>query len=323
METAVSVIIPVYNGEKLIGRCVESVLSQTLGNIEVIAVNDGSDDGTLSVLESVGDNRLRIISQPNMGQGFARNAGMEKASGEYIAFVDADDTIEKEMLEKMYKRAKEDKSDVVQCNIYDIYPDGSRKIQLSCESRTAVIVGRGAYADAYFTPCVHSYEVCNKLIKRSFLEKTGIKFKDTRIYFSEDLRFNLDLLAAINKISFIKEPYYNYYQYESSHFHSDASARIEGVSALFADFLNNAEDELRSAVSYTAAMVIAYTAGLCAVSCPDAAKRALSGDYVSYARKALKRNCKIKHRLFLSAMCLSPANARLFLAKKYSGRWEK
>lgn len=323
METAISVIIPVYNGEKLIDRCIKSVLSQTLRNIEVIVVNDGSDDGTLSVLESVKDDRMKIVSQTNTGQGFARNAGIEKAAGEYIAFVDADDTIEKEMLENMYERAKADKSDVVQCNIYDIYPDGSRKIQLPDENRTVTVNNRGAYTDAYFTTCIHSYEVCNKLIKRSVLEKSGIKFKDTRKYFSEDLRFNLDLLTVINKISFVKEPYYNYYQYENSHFHSDGKEQIEGVSALFADFLNNAEGDLKRAVSYTAAMVIAYTAGLCASSCPENAKKVLSGNYGRYVREALKRNCRTKHRLFLSAMCPAPVNVRLFLAKKYSGRWKR
>ena len=94
METAVSVIIPVYNCEKTVGRCINSVLNQTLANIEVIAVNDGSDDSTLKVLKGINDDRLKIISHLNYGQGYARNNGMSVANGKYIAFVDADDTIE-------------------------------------------------------------------------------------------------------------------------------------------------------------------------------------------------------------------------------------
>ena len=123
METAVSVIIPVYNCEKTVGRCINSVLNQTLANIEVIAVNDGSDDSTLKVLKGINDDRLKIISHLNYGQGYARNNGMSVANGKYIAFVDADDTIEEFMLEKMYEKAETENADMVQCNLYDIYPD--------------------------------------------------------------------------------------------------------------------------------------------------------------------------------------------------------
>ena len=101
METAVSVIIPVYNCEKTVGRCINSVLNQTLADIEVIAVNDGSDDSTLKVLKGINDDRLKIISHLNYGQGYARNNGMSVANGKYIAFIDADDTIEECMLENI------------------------------------------------------------------------------------------------------------------------------------------------------------------------------------------------------------------------------
>ena len=106
METAVSVIIPVYNCEKTVGRCINSVLNQTLADIEVIAVNDGSDDSTLKVLKGINDDRLKIISHLNYGQGYARNNGMSVANGKYIAFIDADDTIEECMLEKCMKKPK-------------------------------------------------------------------------------------------------------------------------------------------------------------------------------------------------------------------------
>ena len=108
METAVSVIIPVYNCEKTVGRCINSVLNQTLADIEVIAVNDGSDDSTLKVLKGINDDRLKIISHLNYGQGYARNNGMSVANGKYIAFIDADDTIEECMLEKMYEKAEKE-----------------------------------------------------------------------------------------------------------------------------------------------------------------------------------------------------------------------
>lgn len=322
MNIAVSVIVPVYNREDLIERCVKSVLSQTLENIEVIAVDDGSDDGTLSVLRGIKDERLRIIEQKNTGQGFARNTGIAAARGEYLAFVDSDDTIEREMLEKMYDRAKADGSDVVQCNIYDIYPDGSVRIQLKYDDALAVVSNAGEYTDMYFTACIHSYEVCNKLIRRGFLEKTGVKFRDTRKYFSEDLLFNLELLEHIKRVSFIKEAYYNYYQYGGSHLHSDAEKRLEGVRRLFSDYLARADGEMRSAVSYTAAMIIAYNAGACAKSNFDAAKKALSGVYKErYLKEALRRKCSLKRGMFLALMYISAPSVRVKLAEKYSGRW--
>ena len=157
METAVSVIIPVYNCEKTVGRCINSVLNQTLANIEVIAVNDGSDDSTLKVLKGINDDRLKIISHLNYGQGYARNNGMSVANGKYIAFVDADDTIEECMLEKMYEKAEKENADMVQCNLYDIYPDRTRKIQLKPLDKTVIVEDKGEYADKYFSTCYHSY----------------------------------------------------------------------------------------------------------------------------------------------------------------------
>ena len=123
METAVSVIIPVYNCEKTVGRCINSVLNQTLADIEVIAVNDGSDDSTLKVLKGINDDRLKIISHLNYGQGYARNNGMSVANGKYIAFIDADDTIEECMLEKMYEKAEKENADMDWKMLKELYPE--------------------------------------------------------------------------------------------------------------------------------------------------------------------------------------------------------
>ena len=203
MNIKVSVIIPVYNGRETIARCLESVMGQTLSDIEIIVVNDGSSDDTLSVLSTFNDERITVISQENAGQGFARNTGMRAARGEYISFVDADDTVEADMLEKMYGGALSSAADVVQCNITDIYSDGRRVTQLKSVDETVTVTDCGDYTDKYFTTCRHSYEVCNKLFKRVFLEQTGVKFRDTKKYFSEDLMFNLELIPHIKTISFI------------------------------------------------------------------------------------------------------------------------
>lgn len=320
MRAAVSVIVPVFNGGRCILRCIKSIQSQTLGNIEIIIVNDGSTDETAAVLESVIDSRIRVINQENAGQGFARNAGIDAAGGEYVSFVDADDTIEKNMLEVMYNRAKADKADMVQCNILNINPDGSERVQLPALDGIVEITDSGEYSDKYFAVCRHSFEVCNKLIDLDFLRESGVRFCDTRRCFSEDLMFNLELLTHIRKISFISEPYYNYYRNETSHFHSGADKRLRGVCNLFEDYMRKAPQSMRYPASYTAAMVILYTAGLCGRGDGLALDVIASDTMRRYIRAALTRRCRLKHRLFLSAVGILPPSVGLMMAEKYSKR---
>ncbi len=324
METKVSVIIPTYNRADTIERCVKSVAAQTLRDIEIIVVDDGSTDATPSVLEKIDDARVTVIRQDNLGQGFARNRGMDAASGKYIAFADSDDTIEPEMLRVMYERAEETGADVVQCGITDVYPDGKRAAQLAAIDKTVTVTNKGAYMDKYFTPCIHSYEVCNKLIRRGFITASGIRFRDTKRCFSEDLMFNMELIPYINKISFIEKSYYNYYRHENSHLHKNLEKRLASICVLFRDFISGADEEMKSAASYTASMIIAYNAGQCVSVSRQAASDTLCGrEYKAYVKTALTRGCKANHRLFLTAMLLSPKMMKTALAERYGRRWEQ
>lgn len=321
MNIAVSVIVPVFNGEEYIERCISSITNQTLKNIEIIVIDDGSADGTLKVLEQIKDERITVKSQKNTGQGIARNNGIEMAQGEYIAFVDADDTIEKNMLEKMYLKAKREKADVVQCNIRDIYADGSDRIQLAYSDMSVTVKDRCRYMDKYFSTCQHSFEVCNKMINLEFLRGTGVVFRDTKRYFSEDLLFNLELIKHIRKVCFISKPYYNYYQREDSHLHTNSAARLAAICDLFMEYGMSVGSEMKNSVSYTAAMVILYNVGACVDEHIDTAINVLnSGVMKKYIKGALKRRCKLKHRFFLLAMLIFPTKIKLSLLEKYS-RW--
>ena len=128
---AVSVIVPVYNGEKYIRRCLDSLLNQTLENIQIIVVNDASTDNTLSILNEFkkqAENKVTIITLPiNKKQGGARNAGLDVARGEYIGFVDADDFVKLDMYKKLYEKALSHNYDVVDSD-YLIH-DGERVIR--------------------------------------------------------------------------------------------------------------------------------------------------------------------------------------------------
>ncbi|WP_434275936.1 glycosyltransferase family 2 protein, partial [Aliarcobacter cryaerophilus] len=128
MKPIISVVIPVYNSELYLQRCIDSILNQTFKNFEAIFVNDGSTDNSLEILNYYKslDNRIKIINQENCGTGEARNNGLRNALGEYILFVDSDDTIELLMLEKMYKKALEEDSDIVVCGNNKISLNGNK-----------------------------------------------------------------------------------------------------------------------------------------------------------------------------------------------------
>ena len=122
----VSIIMPVYNVEKYLRQCLDSLFSQTLKSIEIIAVNDGSTDNSLQILEEYQRNNpqiMTIYTTENKGVSHARNYGMAKASGEYILFVDSDDFIEPDMCEKLYNKAVTDNNDIVICTRYNVYED--------------------------------------------------------------------------------------------------------------------------------------------------------------------------------------------------------
>ena len=114
-DLKVSVIVPVYNGEKYIEECMDSIVGQTLREIEIICVDDGSTDGSPEILERFRrqDKRVRLISQENAGAGAARNRGFKEAGGEYLSFLDADDFFEPDMLETAYRKAKEQKAQIL------------------------------------------------------------------------------------------------------------------------------------------------------------------------------------------------------------------
>ncbi len=116
-DILVSIIIPAYNAQNSILICLESVLNQTYKNIEILVINDGSTDKTLEILEKIQDKRLKVFSQDNKGVSSARNKGLENALGQYIAFVDSDDFIDKDFIHKMLKSAMQNSADIVVCDV--------------------------------------------------------------------------------------------------------------------------------------------------------------------------------------------------------------
>ena len=201
----VSIIVPVYNVEKYIEKGLNSLINQTLEDIEIIIINDGSTDKSKDIIELfIGKypEKIKYFEKENGGAADARNYGINVATGEYIAFLDPDDYIEKEMLSKMYEKAKKENSDLVDCDFYWEYPN-KKKLD------TGAI-----YSNKKEMLVKTRVMPWNKLIKRSLLEENNIRFPKGLRY--EDTEFTYKLVPYCTKVSFIKEPFVHYVQREES-----------------------------------------------------------------------------------------------------------
>ncbi len=210
MDPKISVIVPIYNGEKYLRKCLDSIVAQTLKDIQIICVNDGSTDSSLQILSEYAknDSRIEIISQENSGLGAARNTGINAAKGAYLGFVDGDDFIDETLYEKAYNKAEKNKADVVVFNINLYYTDTCHK----CIYRNSEFY-KALSAEGYFTAIEHpsiiqNIGVWDKVYRRDFIEKHQLRNPVNRIY--EDVLFTIQSLVLANRISIIDEPLYYY-----------------------------------------------------------------------------------------------------------------
>ena len=207
----ISVIVPVYRVEKYMERCVKSILSQTYKNLEVILVDDGSPDQCPAICDACAekDASVKVIHQENKGLSGARNAGIDAASGEYLAFVDSDDYIENTMIEKLYHNITESHADVASCGVYNVYrqkciPQCEKEEKFLCDVEKAfglLLVGEKIPGSS-----------CNKLYRSELLDK--VKFPEGVLY--EDVKFHLDLMQIIQSVHVDTTPLYYYVHREES-----------------------------------------------------------------------------------------------------------
>ena len=197
----VSVIVPVYNVEEYLEKCINSLINQTLQDIEVIFVDDGSTDESKKIIEKYIQNnpkKLKYLYKENGGLSSARNFGIPYAKGDYIAFLDSDDYIEPNMYEDMYNVAIKENSDMVECDFIWEYPN---KQKYDCGE---IYNGK---KEAIEKARVVAW---NKLIKREIIENTKIEFPFGLRY--EDVEFFYKLVPSLNKISFVKKYFIHYIQ---------------------------------------------------------------------------------------------------------------
>ena len=215
-QPLISVIVPVYNVEKYLKKCVYSIINQTYKNIEVILVDDGSPDKCGMICDefvSV-DSRIKVIHKRNGGLSSARNAGIEIAKGQYIGFVDSDDTIEPFMYEKLYQINKKNKTLLSVCAVNYIFPNGEKKRKKELgEDRVF------GFENAIIEMNMHTYfdmGAWSKLYDRNLFD--GIRFPEGKL--SEDFYIMYKVFDKAQKISYVDQPCYNYLQRKNSITHN-------------------------------------------------------------------------------------------------------
>ena len=203
--TKVSLIVPIYNSQNYLEKCIKSLISQTLKDIQIILINDGSTDKSEKIIKSFDDERIVYISKNNEGIGKTRNLGIDKATGEFLAFVDSDDYLNEHFCEYMYQKAVNDDCDLVVCDFFE-------------ERNTLVGIKFKDFKDTNLreTPELINYinlGPCNKLYKKSLFDDKSNRFEENLKY--EDAPFVVKMLVSANRIGKVND-YLTYYVIHSN-----------------------------------------------------------------------------------------------------------
>ncbi|MGE7860168.1 glycosyltransferase family 2 protein [Bacillus mobilis] len=212
-----SIIVPIYNAEKKLDKCIKSILKQTFKDFELILVNDGSSDNSLNICRKYEkqDNRIVVIDKENEGSILTRKKGIEASNANYIMFVDADDWIDKKMAEELYHQSMENNADITVCNMYKVLGNSmlikkknksryfsGNKIYDKSEIKREIVV-------AYFWGHPFPPSLCAKLYRKELIENSG-KYLDRISFLGEDLFYNLEIFIKANKVKIIDKPLYYY-----------------------------------------------------------------------------------------------------------------
>ena len=245
----VSVIIPVYNTEKYVEACVNSVREQTLSDIEIILIDDGSTDGSAKILASLAakDSRISVFYKENGGAGFARNLGIENAGGDYIAFVDSDDLIDRKMLETLVNAAKENNADMAMTGIRHmggIVFGGEDVVKFDFKEKTLfsgsggiqrLVLGTVGALACEAEDSRYGYSACKNIYRKSVIDRNNIRFCSEREFASEDMLFLIDFIFCAKCAVGVPGAMYCYRRNEDSSSKSYRSGSFERSKAQIAE----------------------------------------------------------------------------------------
>lgn len=262
----ISIIIPIFNSEKTLSRCLNSIKAQTYDDFEVIMVNDGSTDNSAQICGEYckEDSRFKLFTQENSGPSVARNKGIEEASSKYLSFIDADDWIEPDTLEQFYNAAEETDADITVCSYVSETNKGSIK-QKSSEMPPGIYTEQDCREIALNSICNRTKGVCPfswvRFVKREVLQMSGYMF-NTKIHRSEDFLLWTQVTFKINRICLITDKYlYHYVMNEESITHKYIENYWGMVKSIYDEFKKTLpqEEEVIKKVNY-AFMLRTYTA---------------------------------------------------------------
>lgn len=217
----VSIIVPIFNVERYLKRCMDSLLSQSLRDIEIIMVDDGSSDNCPQLCEKYKDmySNIKVVHKKNEGLGFARNSGLEVAEGDYVAFIDSDDFVDIDMFQHLYEYAIKNNCDAVFCG-YNIYKDAEniRKIQenasyvLRCGNNEVkkVLLDMVGAEPYYHSDAKLLMSVWRAIYSRKVIENNNLRFVSERIYIAEDIIWHIDFLPCCQCVGLIPQTCYYY-----------------------------------------------------------------------------------------------------------------
>ena len=299
----VSVIVPVYNMEEYLEKCLDSLLAQTLEEIEVIAVDDGSTDSSPEILKRYAGRsaKIKYVGKENGGVSDARNHGLPYAAGEYIGYVDSDDFVDPDMYEVMYNKAKERDADIVECNLHHTYA-GFEDTEI---------------VEKYYTPeellCYGRYVVWNKIYRRSWLLEAGVQFPVGLIY--EEVCFLSRLVPYITVYDYVDIAPVHYVQRGESLNNKSSEKTMEifdilrGVLEFYSEngFYQRYEKELE--YIFTRILLCSSFTRMCRIPDRTHRKKALGlnfleleGNFPNWKKNPVLKRVKSRRELFMRSV---------------------
>ena len=244
MQPKISVVVPVYNVEMYLERCVESIRNQTLKELEIILVDDGSPDNSPAICDRYAsvDSRVKVIHKENGGLGMACNSGLDVAAGEFIAFCDSDDWLDPTMYESMYEMAKKYDADMVFSGIRQVDENGHEypmaeadELKIYVNRQEVESFAMDMIASAPSVRIERRVPMSAKIVlySRCFLQNNGIRFESERQFITEDLLFNLDCLSCAGTVVEMPRTFYNYYVNTASLSRAIRKDRFDKIKTVF------------------------------------------------------------------------------------------
>jgi len=275
----ISVVVPVYNVERYLDRCVSSIVGQTYHNLEIILVDDGSKDASAEICDDWAsrDNRIRVIHKENAGAGMARNIGLENTNGDWVCFIDSDDYILPETIEKAVETVKKNSAQIVVFGMQNIGRDGrstktvvpSSDVNCFKEDavRNAFLPGLidGRYREAAVRNTCLS--VWSGLFSMELIRKAGWRFVSEREFFSEDSYSLISLYQYVTSVAVLPEVCYCYCEHEASLSHRLIDDGYEKICQFYRECVDLVD-------------LIGY---------PEEVKKSVSGLFISFAIAAMKQ----------------------------------